>query len=90
MSASGLITGTLENKDVGEHTGTVKVTDSAGESDAKTFTLTVNNVNDAPEFTFTASINDEDAAFEYQLTAIDIDVDVLVTEALTFEAVTRA
>ena len=27
---------------------TVKVTDSAGESDAKTFTLTVNNTNDAP------------------------------------------
>ena len=66
---------------------TVKVTDSAGESDTKTFTLTVNNVNDAPEFTFTApSSTDEDAAFEYQLTASDIDADV-VAETLTFEAV---
>ena len=52
VSSAGFITGTPENKDVGDHTVTVKVTDSA-ESDTKTFTLTVNNVNDAPEFTFT-------------------------------------
>ena len=87
VSSSGLITGTPDNEDVGEHTVTVKVTDSAGESDTKTFTLTVNNVNDAPEFTFTApSSTDEDAAFEYQLTASDIDADV-VDETPTFEAV---
>ena len=63
------------------------VTDTGGASDTKTFTLAVNNVNDAPEFTFTAPTStDEDAAFEYQLTASDIDADV-VAETLTFEAV---
>ena len=65
----------------------MKVTDSAGASDEKTFTLTVNNVNDTPEFTFIApTTTDEDAAFSYQLTASDIDVDV-VEETLTYEAV---
>ena len=48
VSASGLITGTPTNDDVGDSCVTVKVTDSAGESDTKTFTLTVNNVNDLP------------------------------------------
>ena len=87
MSSSGLITGTPSNSDVGEHTVTVQVKDSAGATDTKTFTLTVNNVNDAPEFTFTAPTStDEDAAFSYQLTASDIDADV-VAETLTYEAV---
>ena len=44
VSASGLITGTPTNDDVGSHDVTVKVTDSAGESDTKTFTLTINNM----------------------------------------------
>ncbi|MDA9022977.1 putative Ig domain-containing protein, partial [Alphaproteobacteria bacterium] len=52
VSSSGLITGTPENDDVGEHAITVKVTDSAGESDRKTFTLTVNNTNDLPNLLF--------------------------------------
>ena len=87
VSSSGLISGTPANGDVGSHEVTVKVTDSAGASDEKTFTLTVNNVNDAPEFTFTAPTStDEDAAFSYQLTASDIDADV-VEETLTYEAV---
>ena len=45
---------------------TVRVTDSAGATDSKAFTLTVNNTNDAPEFTFTAPIStDEDASFMF-------------------------
>ena len=89
VSSSGLISGTPANEDVGSHEVTVKVTDSAGASDEKTFTLTINNVNDAPEFTFTAPTStDEDSAFSYQLTASDIDADV-VAETLTFEAVTK-
>ena len=64
MSSSGMITGTPNNENVGEHTVTVQVRDSAGATDTKTFTLTVNNVNDAPEFTFTApSSTSEDIAF---------------------------
>ena len=59
-----------------------------GLSDTRTFTLTVNNTNDAPVFNFTPpSSTDEDTAFSYQLTANDIDADV-VDETLTFEAVT--
>ena len=51
------------NGDVGAHEVTVKVTDSAGASDERTFTLTVNNVNDAPslEEIPDASINEEAA-----------------------------
>ncbi|MEC8391961.1 MAG: putative Ig domain-containing protein, partial [Actinomycetota bacterium] len=68
VSSSGLVTGTPGNEDAGVHDVTVRVTDSAGATDTKTFTLTVNNTNDAPEFTFTAPIStDEDASFSYQL-----------------------
>ena len=50
FSLSGvlLITGTPTNDDVGSHSVTVKVTDTGGASDTKTFTLTVLNTNDAP------------------------------------------
>ena len=89
MSSSGLITGTPTNEDVGEHTVTVKVTDNAGATDTKTFTLTVNNVNDAPVFNFTPPTNiNEDAAFSYQLTASDIDADD-VSETLTYRAISK-
>ena len=47
MSSSRLITGTPANDDVGDHEVTVRVTDSGGASDQRTFTLTVNDVNDA-------------------------------------------
>ena len=89
VSSSGLVTGTPGNEDVGDHDVTVRVTDSAGATDTKTFTLTVNNTNDAPEFTFTAPIStDEDASFSYQLTASDIDADV-VSETLSYDAVSK-
>ena len=52
VSSSGLITGTLSNDDVGGHSVTVLVRDSAGAIDQKTFNLTVNNLNDAPVFNF--------------------------------------
>ena len=53
----------------------VRVTDQQGASTEKSFTLTVNNVNDAPtlEEIPDASVNEE-AAFNYQLTAADVDV----------------
>ena len=84
-----MVTGTPGNEDVGAHDVTVRVTDSAGATDTKTFTLTVNNTNDAPEFTFTAPTStDEDASFSYQLTASDIDADV-VSETLSYDAVSK-
>ena len=57
VSSSGLVTGTPGNEDVGAHDVTVRVTDSAGATDTKTFTLTVNNVNDAPVFDFTRPLH---------------------------------
>ena len=44
------------------------------------FTLTVDNVNDTPEFTFISPTStDEDTAFSYQLTASDIDLNDVLT-----------
>ena len=51
VSSSGLITGTPSNDDVGSHSVTVQVRDSAGATDQKTFNLTVNNTNDPPVLT---------------------------------------
>jgi hypothetical protein len=76
VSSGGLITGTPTNDDVGEHAITVKVTDSAGESDTKTFTLIVNNINDAPVLGHVSedllSVNEDDA-LGIQLAVSDVD-----------------
>ena len=62
----------------------VRVTDEAGVAAEKSFTLTVNNVNDPPalEEIPDASVNEE-AAFYYQLTAADVDIG----DALSFVGV---
>ena len=74
VSSSGLLTGTPTNNDVGTHSVTVQVTDSSGATDTRTFSLTVNNVNDAPVFNFTPPSNtNEDVAFSLQLSATDPD-----------------
>ena len=52
-----LVTGT-GNEDVGDHDVTVRVTDSAGATDTKTFTLTVNNTN-VSQSLFYATSTDE-------------------------------
>ena len=75
VSSSGLVTGIPGNEDVGAHDVTVRVTDSAGASDEKTFTLTVNNVNDAPVFDFTPPNGlEQDATFTLTLSAHDPDL----------------
>jgi len=66
--ASGALTGTPVNADVGDHAvvitasdGTASVTDS--------FTVTVANTNDAPTISSTAvTAVDEDAAYSYTVT----------------------
>ena len=89
VSSDGLITGTPTNDDVGSHSVTVQVRDSEGATDQKTFTLTVNNVNDAPVFDFTPPVStDEDTPFSYQLTATDVDFDV-ASETLSYEALEK-
>ena len=52
VSETGLLTGTPINDDVGSHTVTVEVVDAAGVNQS-TFSITVNNTNDAPVFDFT-------------------------------------
>ena len=89
MSPDGFLLGMARNDYVGTHSFVIKVTDNSGAFDTKTFSLTINNVNDPPVLeAITDKATNEDAAFSYQLTATDIDVDV-VDETLTFEAVEK-
>ena len=86
MSPDGFLLGMARNDYVGTHSFVIKVTDNSGDFDTKTFSLTINNVNDPPVLeAITDKVTNEDVAFSYQLTATDIDVDV-VDETLTFEA----
>ena len=82
VSSSGLITGTPSNDDVGSHSVTVLVRDSAGATDTQTFNLTVDNVNDAPQILIDPSNNymgnydaDEGQLWELQLGVSDVDQD---------------
>ena len=77
--ASGALTGTPTNSEVGAHSvvitasdGTASVTDS--------FTVTVANTNDAPTISSTAiTAVDEDAAYSYTVTTADVDVGDTIT-----------
>ena len=48
LSSDGLLTGTPENYNVGEHNISVKVADNDGLTDQLTFNLVIQNTNDAP------------------------------------------
>ena len=87
LSSTGLMSGTPTNDEVGERDVTVRVIDSGGLSDQGTFKLTIENVNDAPEFdTLSEQTTQQDASFRYQLSATDIDLDVS-DESLSYELV---
>ena len=92
---TGVLSGTPVNANVGVHNVTLQVTDGIA-SDEQVFTITVANVNDAPQFTSTevTAVN-EDAAYTYTATASDVDAgDVLTLSApvlpawLNFDPVT--
>ena len=88
LSPNGLLSGTPTNEHVGTHSVSVQVRDSEGAADTRTFSLTVNNVNDAPVFDFAAPASiDEDAAFTLQLTAFDPDA-INGVGTLTYSEVT--
>ena len=75
VSSTGLLSGTPTNDQIGTHQVTVKVTDSAGATDTRTFQLTVNNVNDTPVLLDVPTlIVDEQKEFNYQLQANDDDL----------------
>ena len=76
-SATGTLSGTPTNQDVGTTSGiTIIVTDSASDSAFLTpFAITVNNVNDAPTITGTPMTSvAEDSAYSFSPMANDIDV----------------
>ncbi|WP_297891191.1 Ig-like domain-containing protein, partial [Shewanella sp.] len=84
-AASGVLSGTPGNADVGSHAVTLKVTDTGGLTAEQSFSITVTNVNDAPTISSTAITSaTQDAAYSYTFAASDSDVgDVLTLSALT-------
>ena len=89
-SATGLISGTSTNGDVGEHEVTVTGSDLENESVSSTFTLSVTNVNDAPSVSeISDDVEDQGAYHEIDAAGYftDIDYDIPnATEALSFSA----
>ena len=75
-TATGLVSGTPSNDDVGTHTVSLTVTDSAKETDSQLFSITVENVNDAPVFSSTPiTTATEDELYSYIVSATDVDAD---------------
>ncbi|MBS0043442.1 DUF4347 domain-containing protein, partial [Shewanella sp. M16] len=85
-AATGLLSGTPSNADVGSHAVTLRVTDTDGLTAEQSFSITVTNVNDAPTISSTAvTAATQDAAYSYSLTATDSDTG----DSLTLSAVTK-
>ncbi|ADT92376.1 putative Ig domain-containing protein [Shewanella baltica] len=85
-AATGLLSGTPSNADVGSHVVLLRVTDTDGLTAEQSFSITVTNVNDAPTISSTAiTAATQDAAYSYTFAAADTDVG----DVLTFSAVTK-
>jgi hypothetical protein len=84
--ATGLLTGTPSNAEVGIHPVIIRVNDGTVSVD-QSFSINVANVNDAPAFT---SIPDQtaiqDVPYSYTATGIDIDGDSVIFSAPTLPA----
>ncbi|MEC7864260.1 MAG: putative Ig domain-containing protein, partial [Bacteroidota bacterium] len=73
-SATGIISGTPTNDEVGTYTITVTATDVAATSASDSYVLTVANTNDAPTISSTAIVTGtEDVLYSYTVTVADID-----------------
>jgi hypothetical protein len=73
---SGLIQWTPTSDDLGQHLVTVRVEDPGGLSDTQSFTITVGQVNHAPEITSTpVIIATQDELYSYDVEATDPDED---------------
>ena len=83
-STTGVIQWTPGNSDVGDHSVGVRVQDASGLTGTQDFTITVANVNDAPEITSSAVTSaTEDQAYSYDVDATDIDVGDTFTYSLS-------
>ncbi|WOO40240.1 tandem-95 repeat protein [Rubellicoccus peritrichatus] len=71
------LAGTPTNAEVGVHTVVLTATDLAGDFVTQSFTISVNNVNDAPVATAASFSTDEDMALTGQLSGADDDGDSL-------------
>ncbi len=83
-AATGVLSGTPTNADVGSHNVSLQVSDGTATVD-QSFSIVVINTNDAPVITSTPvlSIN-EDQPYTYTVTATDVDVG----DTLSYTAVT--
>ncbi|MEJ6521666.1 putative Ig domain-containing protein, partial [Shewanella bicestrii] len=83
--ATGVLSGTPGNANVGSHAVVLRATDVDGLTAEQSFTIVVANVNDAPTISSTALTSaTQDAAYSYTLVATDSDVG----DSLTLSAVT--
>ena len=85
-ASTGVITGTPANSNVGAETIIVTVTDNSGASTSGTFSITVNNVNDAPVLSAisnTTVLEDSISGNVALASATDVDANSTVTYSLS-------
>ena len=81
-TATGVLSGTPSNDDVGTHAVVLTATDASGAADTQSFNITVSNVNDVPTITSTQLTSvTEGQAYSYTFAASDVDVGDSVTLA---------
>ncbi|MCG9965805.1 Ig-like domain-containing protein [Shewanella cutis] len=84
-AATGVLSGTPTNANVGSHAVVLRATDVDGLTAEQGFTIVVANVNDAPTITSTALTSaTQDAAYSYTMVASDSDAG----DSVTLSAVT--
>ncbi|MCS6125152.1 Ig-like domain-containing protein [Shewanella baltica] len=81
--ATGLLSGTPGNADVGAHPVLLRVTDTDGLTAEQSFSITVTNVNDAPVATSSTVTLEEDGSVTITLAAEDVDNDPLTYEVVS-------
>ncbi|MGI2209107.1 Ig-like domain-containing protein [Shewanella baltica] len=85
-AATGVLSGTPGNADVGSHAVLLRVTDTDGLTAEQSFTITVTNVNDAPVATSSTVTLEEDNSVMITLAAEDADNDPLTYEVVSLPA----
>ncbi|PWH00886.1 putative Ig domain-containing protein, partial [Shewanella xiamenensis] len=84
-AATGVLSGTPTNANVGSHAVVLRATDVDGLTAEQSFSIVVANVNDAPTISSTALTSaTQDAAYSYTVVATDSDVG----DSVTLSAVT--
>ncbi|MCS6101611.1 Ig-like domain-containing protein [Shewanella baltica] len=85
-AATGVLSGTPGNADVGSHAVLLRVTDTDGLTAEQSFSITVTNANDAPVATSSTVTLVEDGSVTITLTAVDADNDPLTYEVVSLPA----